>query len=57
MASCIRCGKAKLKRDKHGRRKCGRCGVMPSNRRLDQGGNPRPIECEEVRNDKTAQAQ
>lgn len=49
MACCIRCGKAKLRRDRRGRRKCGRCGVMPSNRRLDQGGNPRPIECEEIK--------
>lgn len=45
MASCLRCGKAKLPRDKSGRRKCRRCGVMPSNRHLDRGGN---IKCEPI---------
>lgn len=52
MASCIRCGQSKLRRDKLGRRKCKRCGVMPSAKHLDRGGNkrppPQPIICEEV---------
>ena len=43
MAACLKCGKAKLRRDDHGRRKCRRCGCMPSGRKLDQGGNPPPI--------------
>jgi ribosomal protein L37AE/L43A len=49
MASCLKCGKRKLPRDKHGRYKCARCGVMPSNKWLDQGGNPtRQLICENV---------
>ena len=39
MASCLKCGLAKLRRDKLGRRKCRRCGVMPSAKFLDRGGN------------------
>lgn len=39
MASCLKCGQAKLRRDKRGRRKCRHCGVMPSGRGLDMGGN------------------
>ena len=40
MGSCLKCGRAKLKRDKLGRRKCKRCGFMPSGKFLDLGGNP-----------------
>lgn len=48
MASCLKCGKAKLRRDKQGRRKCRHCGVMPSAKQLDQGGNPRRDEKEQA---------
>lgn len=40
MAACTKCGKAKLKRRANGRRVCDRCGCQPSNRGMDQGGNP-----------------
>lgn len=39
MASCIKCGQAKLKRDKAGVRKCKKCGAMPSAKFLNRGGN------------------
>jgi len=38
MASCIKCGQRKLRKDSHGRRKCKRCGVNPSNNHLDRSG-------------------
>lgn len=40
MAACLKCGQAKLRRDKMGRFKCRRCGVAPSAKFLDMGGNP-----------------
>jgi hypothetical protein len=51
MASCLKCGRAKLPRDKFGKYKCRRCGVAPSGKWLDQGGEPqtRPgIVCEPI---------
>ena len=38
MASCIKCGQRKLRKDRYGRRKCKRCGVNPSNNHLDRSG-------------------
>ena len=49
MAACNKCGKPRVRRDKQGRRKCRRCGFLPSGaRRLDQGGNPPALHDEEI---------
>lgn len=48
MASCPKCGKPKVRRNKRAMRVCRHCGVLPSNKHLDQGGNPPPITCEPV---------
>lgn len=41
MAACPKCGKPRVRRNKHKLRKCGRCGVLGSNRQLDRGGMKR----------------
>lgn len=53
MASCPKCGKPKVRRNKLGQRKCKRCGCLPSNKFLDRGGNPmfpktRDLICEAI---------
>lgn len=53
MASCLKCGKSKLRSDKFGRRKCRRCGVMPSNKHLDRGGNYPLIDDDEDEQEET----
>ncbi len=44
MATCPRCGKGPIRKRKDKRRKCSRCGFLPSGQHLERNGLPKGFE-------------
>jgi ribosomal protein L37AE/L43A len=51
VASCMKCGRRRIRKRKNGLRKCPRCGVLPGVYRLDRSGyleGTTTIVCEQI---------